>query len=131
MRSLNALPKPSTRQVLDVSDRECLGEADEEATEHRARDRPDPADDRGGEPLQAVVEAHEVVDRAEHEPDEDARGAGQCGADEERLHDDAVDVDAHHRGRFAVERSRTHRLPELRAGDEQPERGHHRRTPRR
>ena len=73
-------------------------------------------------PLRPVVEAHEVVDLAEDEPEEDAGRARERRADEERLHDDAVDVDAHHRRRLAVEGRRPHRLSELRPGDEQPER---------
>ena len=44
--------------------------------------------------------------------------ARQRRADEERRGDHAVDVDAHHLGRLAVERGRAHRPAELRAGDE-------------
>ena len=40
--------------------------------------------------------------------------------------DHPVDVDSHHRGGLAVERRRAHRLPELRARDEQRERDHQR-----
>ena len=57
-------------------------------------------------------------------PVEDAGGACERGADEERDDDDAVDVDAHHRRGFPVERRRAHRLARLRALHEQRERDH-------
>ena len=45
---------------------------------------------------------------------------------DEREHDHAVDVDAHHRRRLAVERGRAHRLARARPRHEQPEHDHER-----
>ena len=99
----------------DIARRERLGEADEQAAEHRAGNAADPADDGGGEPLQAGEEAHEVEDLAEDEAEHHAGRARERRADEEGRRDHAVDVDPHHRRRLAVERRRAHRLAEPRA----------------
>ena len=122
--------EPEDDQVVErrgqIAGRERLGEADDEPAEHRAGDASDPADDGRGESFEPGDEAHEVVDALEHEPDHDARCAGERGADEERHDDHAVDVDAHHRRRLPVVGGRAHRLAEPRAGDEEREPDHQR-----
>src|SRR4051812_17488774 len=81
----------------DVALRERLGEPEDQAAGHGARDRADAADHGRGEPLEA-----------DDEPDRDRRrdaqrlqhacGACERGPEDEREHDHAVDVDPHHRG---------------------------------
>ena len=101
---------------------ECLGEADQEAAGHRARDA-DAADDGGGEREEPGLEADGDVSLV-REPEDDAGGACERGADEEGHDDHAVDVDPHHRRRFLVERRRAHRLPGLRPLHEEPQDDH-------
>jgi hypothetical protein len=54
----------------------------------------------------------------------DACRAGERRAEDEGDHDHPVDVDPHHRGGFAVERRRAHRLARLGALHEERQRDH-------
>ena len=67
----------------DVARRVRLAEPDQQAAEHRARDAPDPADDGGGEALQAGGEAHQREDLTEDDSEHHPAGCGERRADEE------------------------------------------------
>src|SRR5215510_6421979 len=90
---------------------EGLDEADAQCAEHGAGEVADPAQDGRGEgdqpELEALVEPH----LGEVEDVRQPRGPGEAAGDEERERDRPVDVDAHHRRRVLVLRSRAHRLP--------------------
>ena len=98
---------------------------DHEAAEHGAGQVADPAEDGGGERLQAGVEAEVEPDEAEVLTLEHAGRARQGATDEERHHDRLVEVDAHQLGGLLVLGRGAHRASEPGPADEGLEHAHH------
>ena len=101
-----------------------LEQPEEQAAEQRAADVADAAEHRGGERLDAGEEADVVAGRLEEDGEQEPGGAGEQPAEQEREHDDAVDVDAHELGRLGVLRGGPDAAAEPAAPDELVEADH-------
>ena len=105
----DVLPGAAAELAGDVLDRHGLDHAEDQPADDGAVDVADAAEDRGGERLQTGEEAHPEVDVGVAQPVRDARDGGEGGAEGERDHDDAVDVDAHQPRGVGVLRRGLHR----------------------
>src|SRR3954466_13043473 len=105
---------------------ELLDDPDDEAAEHRAAEVADAAHDGGGERDEAGAEALEEPHLRLVERVDEAGGARQQAAQQERERDRGVDVDAHEPRGLGVLSGRAHRLAEPAARDEGGEQDHER-----
>src|SRR6266852_6358743 len=110
----------------DVAGHERLREADEQAAEHRSRDRAYPADHGRGERLESGDEPDRVRHLVEQQPGHDPGHAREGRAEEERGRDGEVHVDPQHLGRLPVGRYRPHLLAQPGPVDRQPQADHQR-----
>ena len=100
-----------------------LDQADQQAAEHRARQRADAAEHGRGEGLDAGHEAVGEVTDAVVDQEHHAGDGGERGAHDEGDRDRPVDVDAEQRGHLAVLLAGALRAAERRLADEVPEAG--------
>ncbi len=96
-----------------------LDEADHKTAQHRARNVPDAAEDRGGEGFETGLETVEEPGRSVVHAADETRRPGKRAADQERHRDRRVDVDAHQLGRVTILGGRPHRLPDFRLRNEE------------
>ncbi len=98
--------------------------ADENASDQRALDVAEPADNDDGETLQHHSLAHVGLDRVEVQPDQHTGRAAERAGDERDQPHHRIGVDAHQLRRFAVFSQRTHRQAEAGETNEREQRRH-------
>src|SRR5258708_13852718 len=98
---------------LEVLAAERFNEPDQDAAQHGAGDVADPAQHRRREGSEACRIADDEAGVVVVETEDHAGGARERGAQEERRHDHAVDIDAHHAGGLLILRGRLHGLAHL------------------
>ena len=101
-----------------------LEQTEEQTAQERAADVPDATEHGRGERLDAGQEADVVTRALEEQPEQRAARASEHPAEQERQHDDPVDVHAHQRGGAGVLRGGADAPAEPGGGHEAVERHH-------
>jgi hypothetical protein len=113
----DVLPRRAPESAGDES-RHALDQPEDQPADHSTIDIADAAEHSCGEGLEAGDEAHPEVDVGVAQAPGQAGYCGQCCAECERHHDDAVDIDAHQPRGVGVLGCRLHRPTHLGPVDE-------------